>query len=308
MLKCPECGANFPQTSFVCQYCGYVITERVSQVENKNNLSFSEQMQIIDSNLNALYEINHPTVADGFLKIIRIWLAIQTFGIILIFWKKQKNKFDKKRYNKLKAIVQRNIAQLKLSSKGSNDLLNKIEITENELKNIDNDIKKNIKSRRIVTFVVVFLYISIIFINSFDKKEGIYLRFDNIHSIGNLKENFNIETKKCYLNEFSSTKYLEKIDFTIKLSIKKQYIPQKNEEFDFGISLLDEYGNERIDFDAIPISKDNIEHLKWMLENDVKKSYFIKFEFIPNKRMFSSPIDLKKFSIKANISKQNDKN
>ena len=314
MLKCPECGANFPQTNFVCQYCGYVNTERVYKVDNKS-LSFSEQMQVIDSNLNALYEIHHPTVSDAILKIVRIWLAIQTFGIILIFWKKSKEKFDKKRYNKLKAIVQRNIEQLKLSSKGSNELLNKIEVTEKELKNIDTDIKKNIKSKKIVTLSVIFIYIAIVFVNvsltnsnkKVDKNNEVLLELNKEYSYGNLTENFDVEVKSA-VNVLSGRKYIEKLDFIIGVSVKEKQILENTEKLDFRISLLDKYGAERTDFESIPISEKDISYFRWMLENEVEKQKIIKIEFTPNKKMFSLPKDLKEFSINAHILKQNDKN
>jgi len=313
MLKCPECGANFPQTSFVCQYCGYVNTERVSQIDKTKKLSFSEQIEVIDSNLNVLYEINHPTVSDAILKIVRIWLAIQTFGFILIFWKKSKEKFDKKRYNRLKAIVQRNIEQLKLSSKGSEQLLNKIEITENELKNIDDDIKKNIKSKKIVTLSVIFIYIALVFINASiinykknTNNDELYLQFNKENSYGNLTDNFDIEVKGD-VNVLSGRKYVEKLDFIIGVSAKEKYVLKNTEKLDFKISLLDKHGAERVDFEAVPISEEDIAYLRLMLENEIKEQKIIKIEFIPNKKMFSLPKDLKEFSINAHILNKDDK-
>ena len=81
---------------------------------------------------------------------MRIYIDILTFGIVLIFWKKPEKRFNRKEYNKLKAILERNIELLKLKT-----LLNKeIKMTvkeevENEIKvDLEKELKKLHKERK----------------------------------------------------------------------------------------------------------------------------------------------------------------
>ena len=55
MSKCTVCGANFPITQFVCEYCGHVETERVKKIDNKKQkeISFKDSINVIHENLNA---------------------------------------------------------------------------------------------------------------------------------------------------------------------------------------------------------------------------------------------------------------
>lgn len=162
MSKCPACGANFPSSGFVCEYCGHVITNNVKQLDsNSQNVSFSESMGVIEDNLNALYEINPPSVAATIKRIFRIVMAVQTFGFILLFWRKSKTRFNERSYKKLKAIVQRNILKLKMLSSGNTQLLGQISIVENELTKIDGEIKKGIRSKQVTIIVIVAFYLSL---------------------------------------------------------------------------------------------------------------------------------------------------
>ena len=34
MNKCPNCGGIFPLNSFVCDYCGYVESEKIKQISS----------------------------------------------------------------------------------------------------------------------------------------------------------------------------------------------------------------------------------------------------------------------------------
>lgn len=161
MSNCSVCGANFPETRFVCEYCGHVETERVKQVSDTKavEVSFSDSMKIITENLNALYEIHIPSAKEGILEIIRFVMIIQTWGIVAAFWKKPKKRFKREDYNKLKGIVKRNILQLKLSSTGSQDLISKIGVVEQELHDIDKEISKGVRAKQITLFAVIGFYV-----------------------------------------------------------------------------------------------------------------------------------------------------
>ena len=140
MNKCPNCGGFFPLNKFVCEYCGYVESEKIKQISSTElkGISFEESLNVIQDNLNALHDINKPTVKNGIVGVLRVIVAIHTFGIVLIFWKKPKKRFNKKSYESLKNIIKRNIDFLKISSKGSDELLNRIKIIEKELNRILN--------------------------------------------------------------------------------------------------------------------------------------------------------------------------
>ena len=169
MSKCPACGANFPDTSFVCEYCGHVVTENIKEIKSDGSkkVSFSEQMSVIEDNLNALYEIHPPSISATISRVFRIVVAIQTMGFALLFWKKPKNKFDETGYKKLKAIVRRNILKLKMLSLGNAQLLGQISIVEDELTKIDNEISKGMRSKQITIIVIVAFYLAIIFLPRF---------------------------------------------------------------------------------------------------------------------------------------------
>jgi hypothetical protein len=161
MSNCPVCGANFPETRFVCEYCGHVETERVKQVSDDKSIenSFSNSMDIIKQNLDALLEVHIPTAKEAILEIVRFFTILNTWGLALAFWKKPKKRFNKAEYNKLASIVRRNILDLKISSTGSNDLLAKILIIEEELLKIDTEIKKGVKAKTFTFFAVIGIYV-----------------------------------------------------------------------------------------------------------------------------------------------------
>ncbi len=303
MSNCPACGANFPITNFVCEYCGHVITERVKKVElnNSNEISFSESIDIIRENLNALHEIHRPTIKEAILGVIRIILALQTFGIILLFWKKQAKRFNKKNYNKLKPIVARNISQLKVSSKGSNQLLGQINIVEKELHEIDDEIKKSIRSKQIFILLTIAVYITIIFVNRTNKKGMVKIKPYEKFVTGQIDNHIRINNISCYVKPYNSTEYLENIEILVKVSVKEAYELNENEKLGLELILRDDIGDYITVFDSSKISNEDIKKVEWMLKHGVKKPYILRFMLKPKKRMFSIPKNIKHFSIFSSI-------
>lgn len=165
---CPNCGGIFPHIDFVCDYCGYVETDKVKQLNETNTkeISFDESMNVLQENLNALHDINKPTIQNGIVSVLRVIVAIHTFGLILIFWKKPKKRFNKKSYELLKKIILRNIQFLKISSAGSNQLMNRILVIENELERTELEVKNNLRTKRIVSLLVIAAYVALFFSNA----------------------------------------------------------------------------------------------------------------------------------------------
>jgi hypothetical protein len=158
-------------------------------------MSFDDGMSIVKQNLDALYEIPKPSFGTTIKSALRILVALYTFGIVLFFWKRPKKRFNKEIYEKLKNIIRRNINFLKLSSKGSIDLMERIKIFENELDSVDKEIKKGIFAKTLAIAVVVGIYLIwfIFILNQEPKSHSTYnvTPFDTIVK-GNLSENVSI--------------------------------------------------------------------------------------------------------------------
>lgn len=309
MSRCPVCGANFPETSFVCEYCGHVITERVKQVDTgtKEN-SFSDLMNVIEDNLNALHEIHRPKVGETILRIFRIVLAIQTFGIALIFWKKNKKKFDKKNYEKLKAIVQRNIFQLKLSSKGSSQLLGQITIVEEELSKIDSDVRKSIRTKQIMIAVTIAAYLLLIFSGDKDSDNKTYVEITPYKTSvkGDLKGHIGIIPDNYIVNLHEGRNYLESVDITVKFKILEAYEIKEDERLVLDLYFRGEGGAYFFDFGNSETNYMQVEKMGWSLSSGSEVEHQINFKLKLSKKMFSIHKGIKHFSIEALIIKKDD--
>jgi len=172
MENCPKCGAQFPANKFVCDYCGLVWVERAKSADsNHAAYSFEESMDIIENNLDMLSSIRRPTWGSGLGQGLRIVLAIYTFGIILIFWKRRNSRFDRENYNSLKTLIERNIKLLKVSSKGSSILNDKILIVEEQLRDVDRKIKTSLLTKTISASAILLLFVLLIIFNGM-KNDG----------------------------------------------------------------------------------------------------------------------------------------
>ncbi|RLD74229.1 MAG: hypothetical protein DRJ10_17070 [Bacteroidetes bacterium] len=301
MSKCPVCAASFPITQFVCEYCGHVETERVKKIDTDTikEISFKDSMDVIKGNLNALQEIHVPTAGGNLLAILRIIVAIQTLGIALIFWKKPKGKFNKKEFNKLKAIVIRNIKLLKLSAKGSEQLQDRINITEKELTNLDRKIKSGILIRRVVTIVVIVAYLTLIFINRNNGSDVAVIPESTVVE-GNLSENLEVVIEKYPVSyALNNEKDVKKISFYIKLKVKEEYKFTENERVNISMTLKTKSGKDIVYFPESKLNQRETERIVRALNRGSKREKAVSFYFIPKKKMSEVPIEIEKFSIHA---------
>ena len=294
MSKCTVCGASFPITQFVCEYCGHVETERVKKIDadTQKEISFKDSMNVIHENLNALQQIHRPDVSEGIIAVLRIYIAILTFGIVLIFWKKPEKRFNRKEYNKLKAIVERNIELLKLSAKGSDQLQDRIEVVENDLKDVDQKIKK-----------VSEAFFSLIYIN----KEDVYESGINVIPVssaaeGNIGNNLEIIIDKYpvfyLLNEEG---YIDKIKITAKVQAINKYKLEKNELLDISMHLKNNEGGDILFLSESILKNSYTEKVIIALKQGSKREIKLPFYFEPQNDIKKVPENIENFSIQAEI-------
>lgn len=160
MTNCSECGATFPETQFVCEYCGHVETERVLTVGNNETIivSFSQKLDKIKKLLVSFTNISAPTVLETISKSVRFFIILQTLGIAKAFWPVPVAKFNRTRYKSLKTEIKNNMDLLKIKSEGSSGLLDQIKVAEVEFHHLDKKIKKGINAARVTALVSIVLY------------------------------------------------------------------------------------------------------------------------------------------------------
>ena len=311
MSKCKICGASFPSTQFVCEYCGHVETERVKKIDGsiKNEISFDDSMSLIEDNLNALYQIHRPTISEAIITVIRVYIIVITFGIVAIFWKKQKKRFNNKEFIKLKAIIKRNIEFLKLSSKGSNQLQDRIKIVENELKTVKKEITTSIRIKQFTTTIIIVAILSLIFFGgeTAEKSEIEISPTSNIIE-GNFSENIKIITKKysVYYILDKNDKYIDKIKVKVELNKIKDFKFSNAELLNVTMQFKNKEGNKLEDFPTSELSEKYIKKIKKAFANKSNNDNIkVSFYFNMNRSIEEIPKEIKKFSINANVNKFN---
>ncbi|OQX99573.1 MAG: hypothetical protein B6I20_09785 [Bacteroidetes bacterium 4572_117] len=305
MSKCKVCGASFPITQFVCEYCGHVETERITKIDEgtQKEISFKDSMNVIHENLNALEQIHRPSISEGIVAVFRIYVAILTFGIVLLFWKKPEKRFNKKEYNKLKAIVARNIELLKLSAKGSDQLQERIGVAENNLKDVDNKIKTSIRTKQFVTVAVVVLFFGMIYLNKEDLHEsGINVIPVSSVVAGNIGSNFEILVNKYpvfyILNEEGN---IDKIKVVAKIQVISKHKLNKNELLNISMQLINKDGDKISSLSKTKLKNSYVEKVGLALEQGSKRELKLPFYFEPENDIKKVSGDIEKFSISATI-------
>ena len=310
MSKCKICGASFPSTQFVCEYCGHVETERVKKVNGSTTkkISFDDSINLIEDNLNALYQIHRPTISEAIIAVIRIYVIIITFGIIAIFWRKSKKRFNSKEFNKLKAIIKRNIEFLKISAKGSDQLQDRIKVAENELKTVEKEITTSIRIKQFTSTILIIAILALIYFNgeNAEKSETEISPISN-NVEGNFSDNVEIITKKYsvyyILNE--NDEYISKLKIKVKLKVKKEYTFSNSELLNVTMHLKDKDGNNLKDFLKSELSNKYRKKIRKAFKNKSDDDIRITFYFDLNENIKEIPKEIKKFSINASIDKFN---
>ncbi len=305
MSKCTVCGGSFPTTQFVCEYCGHVETQRVKKIDvnTVKEISFQDSMNLIHENLNALQQIHRPDVSEGVIAVLRIYVAILTFGIVLLFWKKPEKRFNKKEYNKLKAIVKRNIELLKLSAKGSDQLQERIMVVEDDLKDVDQKIKTSIRTKQIVTSIVIIFLIGLGYFNKDDDQEaGIEVIPISNKVEGGLSEKLEIDIDKYpVFYTMNAEKNIDKLKISLKLEVIGKHKFAKNEILNISMFLKNTKGDNLANFSESKLNKENTDKIKRALKLGSKRKIPLTFYFKPQKEINQAPNNLEKFSITAII-------
>lgn len=268
MNKCPQCGGNIPQNSYVCEYCGFIKSDKLKRA-NKSN-SFEEAMSIIQENLNAIHNIKNPSIKSGVVAALRVLAAIYTLGLVLIFWRKPKKRFDKKGYESLRSIIKRNISQLKIGSKGSSNLMSRIKVVENELEEVDKKIKKNLRAKRFTIVLTIAAFFALIFINN-------KLNPPIIHNIspveltvfGDLKDTLVIVPDNFEL-KYRNKKFVDKLKIGVTIKAIQKRVLEKNEELKVSLVLTDKDGKPSALFYPSTIGSFYVNNIKDGLEKGNK--------------------------------------
>ncbi len=309
MNKCPNCGASSPLKSFVCDYCGYVESKRVKQINEKNakEITFDDSINIIRDNLDALHDINKPTIKSGITGVLRVIVAIHTIGISLIFWRKPKKRFDKKSYNSLKRIIERNINFLKISSKGSTDLLNRIDVVEKELEDTDIKIKKSHKAKKITTFLTIGAYISFIIINNALNpiiEKNIYSFEEN--ASGDLKDTLSV-VQQVYKLRYQQKKYIKNIKLEVYVLANTLRKFKENEDLEIYLQLTDSLGNPSKYFSLSKLDNFGRNRVKRDLKRGKKQKTKLLFKIYEKKELKTMPSEITNFRIITEIVEKTDK-
>ncbi len=304
--SCPKCAANMEPHDFVCDYCGHVLFDRVKNTDGlgADKDSFDQGIEIIKENINALHDIPKPSSGKTITSAIRLILALYTFGIILIFWRKPKKRFSKENYDKLKSIISRNISFLKISSAGSNDLTARIKVLEDELSLIDKQVKMGIYSKTITTAAIVVLFLVwIIYIaNQGPVKHSTYqvMPYDTIIQ-GNLAKNVAIAQDTTKIMHTPSGAY-EEWELLVKLKVNRlEGTPSTKIKYNCYLTLTDNNGVAILGFKEAEMDNSSYKKLISNLLNAKFKQEYYKF-LIKNDLNYSQfrdtiPVNAVKFII-----------
>jgi hypothetical protein len=288
---CKICGGQVAPYDYVCDYCGTVIFENVRTTDNseQGTLSFEDGMSIVRENLNALHDIPKPTTAKAINSALRVLVALFTLGIVLIFWRRPKKRFNKDVYGKLNSIITRNISFLKISSKGSNDLMSRIKVYEDELYQFDKEVKRGlfIKTISLITVLVLYLAWFVWVANSDPKIYSTYkvVPFDTI-ARGNISQYLEImpdTVKISHTKAGESAKW--ELDVKLKLN-QLSAINEKNLKVQVNIFLTDNKGVEIEGFKPGELIERSQIVLRQQLSNPDSKPYYFKFKI---SNTFESP-------------------
>ena len=280
---CPQCGGQVAPFDYVCDYCGNVMFENVKTTDNINQgtLSFDDGMGIIRENLDALHDIPKPSFGKTIKGALRILAALYTFGIVLIFWRRPKKRFNKDTYDKLKLIIQRNISFLKISSQGSNDLMARIQVYENELISTDKAIKQGIATKTFAYVLIFAIYIIwfIYIINLDPKTHATYavLPYDSLVE-GNLHEHIYISPDTCILSHLQSAKPY-KWELQVKLILKKiESSAPENLKFDVYLMLADSKGIPVNGFEKAVLTDESKKNFRTQILNQSERADYYHFQ------------------------------
>lgn len=309
--NCPKCSASIAPHDFVCDFCGTLIFDRI---KNTNGLksgmeSFESGIEIIKQNLNTLHDLPKPSRIQSVKAALRILLALMTFGIVLIFWRRPKKRFSKQDFDKLASVISRDIEFLKISSQGSRDLESRINILESELRKSEKQIKNELAFKTVSNIAVIAAFVLwIVFISN--SKPAVYPTYTVIPKDsmpeGNISATITILPDSVTITHAPSGTF-EEWQMLVKLKISKlEPNGNKNISVKTRLVLTDDKGVPVIGLKpGEPEKSDALKLKNSLLEGNQKTEYYrfyVSSEFNYAHYMDSLPGNVKKFSLQADTS------
>jgi len=92
-----------------------------------------------------------PRPENGFITILRIYLALVTMGLSLLVWRRRGNKFQIDAYRNNKGIIESNIALLRIRHRDDEAVVSQIRTLETEFARIEEDFSRHWVDSRLVT-------------------------------------------------------------------------------------------------------------------------------------------------------------
>jgi hypothetical protein len=305
---CPKCGGLVAPFDYVCDYCGNVMFNNIKTTDNINSgtLSFDDGMGIIRQNLDALHDIPKPSFGKTITSALRVLVALYTFGIVLIFWRRPKKRFNKEAFDKLKQIILRNISFLKISSKGSGDLMLRIKVFEDELNTVDKQVKNGILAKTLAYCLVFGLFISwFIYVVNQEPKVYSSYKVTALDSIaqGNLYGHIKILPDTFVITHRpSGTSYEWEVE--VKLTLKKiENAGEHKTKFNVKLMLADEKGIPLVGFEPAELDNASKEMFRALITNQEEKTgyfrFYIKNTFDHPEYIDTIPLNASRFIIQA---------
>lgn len=306
--KCPNCGGQVAPLDYVCDYCGNVMFNKIRTTDNADseNLTFDEGISIVKQNLDTLHDIPKPSFGGTLTATARVLIALYTFGISLIFWKRPKKRFNKTVYDKLKFIIIRNISFLKISSKGSTDLMSRIQVLDNELEYVDKQIKKALLSKTIAYIFVFVLYVSwFLYILNLEQVPHSSYRVTAYDTLveGNLQAHIYIVPDTFIISHGSPSGGTD-WEMGVKLKFKKlENINYRKVRFKLNLFLTDEQGIPIAGFKPAELASSSKDLFRSQINSPTEKSSFFRFNIKYNydfpEYKDTIPVNAVKFIIRA---------
>lgn len=145
---CASCGAATQPGASACSYCGSVIADNVRVAGGEESSSAEKAIALLASNIGSLRDFPRPE--NGFLTILRIYVALITMGISLLFWRRPKHRFRVDEFGKLRGIIEMNMALLRARHGSNAGVTAQIDALDGEFSKIELFFKRQVMKRRLI--------------------------------------------------------------------------------------------------------------------------------------------------------------
>ncbi len=174
--RCESCGALLSPHATSCSYCGSPVIMPPRSASESDASSADSAIKLLMDNINSLRMLPRPE--NGFITILRIYLAFVTMGLSLLVWRRRENSFRIDSYRNHKGIIESNIALLRLRYRDSEAVVSQIRALEAEFARIEQDFSRQILTRRIILGITAALFVILIVHNKMKDDAATGLRVD----------------------------------------------------------------------------------------------------------------------------------